>query len=251
MSLSYSIVKAPALSGPQIETLYAMYNKYYSGSSPEQFKEDLSEKTHVFLLMDGKIVIGFSTILLLKMGKDGWRPRIFLYSGDTVIERDYWGQKILQKAFFRFIVLTKLRYPLFPVYWMLISKGYKTYMMMQRNFSNSFPAEGRVTPAPFRRAALDFYKRKFGDAYDDSTNLITFRKSKGAVRPEYLEKPVEQSANVSFFFKANPDHHLGVELACVAKIGFSDFFGHVPKYFVKFTRRQKQNVFKFKLGSSQ
>ncbi len=55
------------------------------------------------------------------------KPRHAFFSGDTIIEKEYWGNRALTCAMYRYIVSFKLRYPLVPVYWILISKGFKTY----------------------------------------------------------------------------------------------------------------------------
>lgn len=226
------IVPVSALSDSLREEMYALFAEYYEGVSREQFLIDLAEKTHVFLFHTAGEIVGFSTIFRKHIPEAG--EGLFLYSGDTVIRRDYWGTRALQTAFFRFILESKLRSPLRPVYWMLISKGFKTYLMMRKNFAASYPALGRAPPPRFLDTMNRFYRWKFGDSYRPNENLIHFKASKGAVKgnlaapsPEALRDP-----EVRFFLEKNPAYAEGVELACIAEIRFVDFLGHVVKYFL-------------------
>ena len=82
--------------------------------------------------------VGFSTILLRKEGQART-----IFSGDTVVHEDYWGSKILQKGFARFLARTKLKHPATKVYWMLMSKGFKTYLLMRHNMPKSYPNHER------------------------------------------------------------------------------------------------------------
>ena len=177
--------------------------------------------------------MGFSTIFRKNLPQVG--KGTFLYSGDTVLREDYWGSKLLQTSFFRYIVESKLRSPASPVYWMLISKGFKTYMMMRKNFARSWPRAADDTPPGMRETMARFYRWKFGSAFDPATGLIRFDSSKGAVKGE-MAAPSEKHLNhpdVQFFLKANPEYRDGVELACIAEVRFEDFLGHIPKYFLK------------------
>jgi hypothetical protein len=233
------ILKITGLSDETIDEMYRLFENYYVDISTEQFRKDLFEKTHVFIFrsMKSRELVGFSTIFRRPIPAIG--PGLFIFSGDTVLREDYWGSKILQKAFFRYITQSKMLSPLKPVYWMLISKGYKTYMMMRRNFSYSFPSSTRPTPASTQQILDRFYHWKFGDSYDPKTGLITFETAKGSVKGGIAD-PSEAHArdpNVRYFLEKNPDYRKGVELACVAEIRASDFLGHVPKYFSPFTRR--------------
>lgn len=234
-----SIVEVTSLSDEMIAEMYHLFEIYYVDITTEQFRKDLFEKTHVFIFRSraNRELVGFSTIFRKPI--PAIAPGLFIFSGDTVLREDYWGSKILQKVFYRYIVQSKILSPIQPVYWMLISKGYKTYMMMRRNFSYSFPESGRPTPSDAQLILDRFYHWKFGDTYDPKTGLITFDTAKGAVKGGIAD-PSEahaQDPSVRFFLERNPDYRKGVELACMAEIRASDLLGHVPKYFSPFTRR--------------
>ncbi len=153
--------------------LYGLFEQYYVDVSFECFCTDLSEKTHLFIFRSNGRLVGFSTIFRKRFRSFG--KATYLFSGDTVVHRDFWGSKALQKVFFWYILSSKIRSPFKPVYWMLISKGYKTYLMMRRNFANSFPRFDSPIPAKLKCAMDTFYRFKFGEAYDPEKNLIWFQ----------------------------------------------------------------------------
>jgi hypothetical protein len=222
-----------ALSDATIAEMFVLFEKYYVDVSEAQFRSDLMEKTHVLMFRASDELIGFSTIFRKRIPAVG--RGIFLFSGDTVIREDYWGSKILQTTFLRYIVGTKISNPLEPVYWMLISKGFKTYMMMRKNFGCSFPREGRVPPALMQAIRSRFYAWKYGSAYNADSGLITFERSHGAVRGQMAApKPYQlKDCDVRFFLEKNPSYMDGVELACIAKIRFTDLAALVFGYPVK------------------
>jgi hypothetical protein len=213
--------------------MYGLFEQYYTDVSFQCFCSDLAEKTHLFIFRSNGRLAGFSTIFRKRFSAIG--RHTYLFSGDTVLHEDFWGSKVLQKSFFWYILCSKLRSPLQPVYWMLMSKGYKTYMMMRRNFSKSYPRFDSPIPPRLKSAMDEFYRLKFGEAYDPRRNLIRFRTSHGAVKG-VLAAPDPRSqgnAEVAYFLGANPDYRNGTELACIAEIRFQDFLGHIAKYFLR------------------
>jgi hypothetical protein len=228
------IVRAASLSSAEIDEMFDLFRLYYVDVSPERFRTDLDEKTHVLMFRDrtGRLA-GFSTILRKSLPTIG--PGIFLFSGDTVIHEDHWGTKALQRVFFKFIVRTKLRARGRPVYWMLISKGYKTYLMMRRNFAIAHPSPESFFPAELRKIRDRFYRWKFGRCFEPASGLISFERPQGAVKGSIAVPTRSQCEDpqVAAFLSLNPGYRDGIELACIAEIRWRDFAGHVAKYFVK------------------
>lgn len=214
----------------RLPELFNLFNKYYEAVSLEQFEKDFLEKTHVFLLTDKDKIIGFSTIKRHKF--KSFPKATFMFSGDTVVDQDYWGSKGLQKAFFYYIVQSKLLTPTEPLYWCLISKGHKTYLMMKRNFKESFPDFNRSTPNHFLQVQNDYYRNRYGDFYQLEKGLIIFPESKGQVLGDiaHPDEKAKLNPHVQHFLKLNPNFFKGEELACMAEIRFSDFTQHISKY---------------------
>ncbi|MEW6213542.1 MAG: hypothetical protein AB1631_34925, partial [Acidobacteriota bacterium] len=137
--LKAAVAPVPSLAQTDRERMFELMRSYYDWVSREKFLSDLSNKNDVILLRDsaGRIQ-GFSTLRIVSLKADGKTLRA-VFSGDTVIERAFWGQRVLGKAFLRYLFHQKIRHPFDPLYWLLISKGYKTYLMMANNFSEYYP----------------------------------------------------------------------------------------------------------------
>ena len=88
-----------------------------------------------------------------------------------MIDKDCWGEKQLQRAFTKFLVRCRLRHPWRRIYWFLISKGFKTYLLMRNNFA-SWPNHREATPDEVR-AVLD-RARPRGRLYvvDDTSHVF-------------------------------------------------------------------------------
>ncbi len=211
--------------------MFALFSRYYRDVAFETFSSDLSEKDVVWVFAQRGAVVGFTTLLVRESEREA-----LLYSGDTVLERELWGSKLLQRAFLREIVRVKLRRPWRPAYWLLMSKGERTYLMMRRNFPVSYPRAGATAPSRLARVMDAFYAQKFGAAYDPERGLVRFGERRGAVREEHLAAQAAQreggDAEAAFFLKRNPEHADGVELACIAELRLRD----VPWQMKKFRR---------------
>lgn len=216
----------------RLSELFDLFNRYYEAVSFEQFKKDFFEKTHIFLLTDNDKIIGFSTIKRHKF-KD-FPKATFMFSGDTVVDQAYWGSKGLQKAFFYYIVQSKLQTPTEPLYWCLISKGHKTYLMMKRNFQESYPDYKTQTPSKFLEVQNSYYKDRYHESFYQDRGLIIFPESKGQVLGDiaHPDEKAKLNPHVQHFLKLNPNFFKGEELACMAEIRFSDFAKHISKYFL-------------------
>ncbi len=218
------IVSTRGLCATDHQRMFAVFSEYYASVSFERFLSDLSTKDDVILLLDERQSIqGFSTLKSLAIKVHG-KPIHGLFSGDTVVTKAHWGQRVLGRAFLRYLLLQKLRNPLVPYYWFLISKGYKTYLLMANNFEDCHPRlEAEMTS--WDKAVLDgFATTLYPDAYDGSTGLITFAESHGHVRSgiaDITPELCDQIPRVNFFAARNPTWFEGSELACIARMTWS------------------------------
>lgn len=216
--LRASIVDIEKLSPENKTRMLSLMLKYYDGVTEEAFLRDLNRKSHVILLRDGPDIQGFSTLMTVKIVRNG-KSLYGIFSGDTVIEKEYWGQRALGRAFLKYLFLRKLRRPFSPLYWLLITKGYKTYLLMANNFSEHYPRYEKAAPAAIRAVIDDFYTMLFPEYYDRTAGLIrlpgeTCRLRDGAVPLP----PADNNPRVAFFERANPGWREGVELACLARM---------------------------------
>lgn len=214
--------KINELTTEMIQKMYSLFCGYYTNVSEEVFLRDLSEKSHVILMTANGEIQGFSTIQIMKL-KIQKKTVYVVFSGDTVMNREYWGEKVLQKEFCKFALYLKLKTPFTKLYWFLISKGYKTYLLMTNNFVRFYPRYDKDTPR-LEKTLLDLLcKKKFPEHYDPEKGLILFGDNACAVKdgiapiyPELLSNP-----HVNFFVDKNPDYHKGNELVCIAEMHYS------------------------------
>jgi len=201
--------------------MFDLMNRYYEKITRKHFLEDLNEKQNVILLLDRQNRLqGFSTILETLLEVDGHHFTA-LFSGDTVLEKEYWGNGALASAFGRYLIGAKLRSPFRKVYWFLISKGYRTYLLMTNNFPVHYPRFEKPTPDRFRRIMDRFYQMRYGDLYAPAKGLIHFPSSSlSCLRPAVADLGPELLKHPRIYFYAdhNPEWANGVELACVAEV---------------------------------
>ena len=123
IALKTAIVSVSRLTLEDKTRMLWLMQAYYDSVTERQFLEDLSKKDAVILLKDqSREIQGFSTLATVRVKLDGKTLRA-IFSGDTVIDKQYWGQRALGKAFLRYLFIEKLKSPFEPLYWLLISKG--------------------------------------------------------------------------------------------------------------------------------
>jgi hypothetical protein len=222
--LKARIVPVADLTAEDHAQMFAVFGQYYDHVSVDRFLADLARKDDVILLVDrdGRVQ-GFSTMKNLDVEVEG--TRIYgLFSGDTVVAREHWGQRVLGRAFLRYLFVQSAKRPTAPFYWFLISKGYKTYLLMANNFPEHFPRYERAM-SPRDKAILDaFGAAMYPREYDPETGLIAFDESHGNLRHGVAAITRElriKNPRVAFFTKRNPTWADGTELACIAKMTWS------------------------------
>lgn len=207
--------------GSQVEArMYALFERYYAATSRERFHDDLRAKQHVVLLHDDcGTLCGFTTLAVDEFDYGGMRRRS-VFSGDTIIDHAYWGEQTLAFLWTALAGEIKSREPGTPLYWFLISKGFRTYRYLPAMACHFYPSWKEPTP-PDVQALLDFIaRRRFGDDYKAAEGVIRFSRSRGQLRPEWLGVPERERnrPDVSFFLERNPRHGEGEELACLAEL---------------------------------
>ena len=236
--LRATVVPVPKLPRATIDAMWALFSACYEDVDRGRFEADLARKQRVILLRDGEVVAGFSTMTEYAGTVDG-RPYKVVFSGDTVIAEPYWGQTALQRAFALQVFLTWLTSPLTRTYWYLISKGYKTYLLLARNWIHAWPRRDGPTPPFEARVLRDVSIRLFGDQYDPERGVVTFDTPMGRVRPGLAEPPPDDP-DVRFFLEHNPRYADGVELCCLGRLELSLFLYFALRQALPFLRARKR-----------
>lgn len=220
-SLKSTTIPVAQLAREDKSRMFQLMRSYYDAITIEQFLCDLSKKDAVILLKDrDNLIQGFSTLVIVRAHLDGKTHRA-IFSGDTVIDKKHWNQRALGRAFLRYLFIEKLKSPFEPLHWLLISKGYKTYLMMANNFSEHYPRLEKPTPANAKLLMNLFYSSLYPAHYNPQTGLIETPGEACRLKPAVASIPaslLKSNPRIAFFERSNPRWRDGAEMACIARM---------------------------------
>ena len=198
------------------DVLYTLMSRHYDGMDRGKFDSDLDQKDGAIILKDdiGE-VRGFSTYQFIST-KFGGREITALFSGDTVIDRSFWGDSALFRAFGK--LLHRAQDDNKDLYWFLITKGVRTYQILPLFFKRFYPSVALKTPVETAALIGHFAEIKYSGFFDADSGVIkagTYR-----LREEMADIPANKCMNrhVRFFLEKNPGWRIGDELACLADL---------------------------------
>jgi len=236
-------VKISTLQAFEVDCMYHLFATYYENTQKEKFLKDLLNKDKVILLRDKyeKKIRGFSTIKFMDINIQG--KKVYgLFSGDTVIDADYWGQTALTMEFFKVQMFFKFKHPFNGFYWFLISKGFKTYLLLTNNYQNYFPRFDKETPRKHKMIIDGLAHQIFGETYDSNSGLLKcanlYERLKGEVAP--IDDHALKNPNIKYFQDKNPNWIEGEELCCIGRVDY----GLVTKYLSRTYKKRLKPVFK-------
>lgn len=212
-------IHRPQLSDHTIETMFDLFQDYFVADF-DTFQRDLGNKNWVILLkntVSGSIE-GFSTLAFYKSIVDLEEIGI-VYSGDTIIRPEYWGAPELPRTWIKTVLEIGETLPK-PLYWLLISSGYKTYRFLSVFYKEYYPRYNRQTPPKIQSTIHHLAKERFGEEYDPKTGVIRFTSGATPLRAGVAEISGRRlkDPNVAFFIQKNPGHAQGDELVCLTHI---------------------------------
>lgn len=214
------LMNVSELSSEQKIRMLHLLKIYFDNVKEDLFFKDLSEKKWIIIFEDtinGEIQ-GFSTQTLMESEIDGV-PVKALFSGDTIIDKNYWGSRELPRIWGKLVLSLINRFKGTKFYWFYISKGYMTYLLMPRYFYNFYPKYDSEI-IKFEKKVLDTLAfKKFGSGYDSKNGIVKIKfnyylkKEVGQITEDLLEDP-----NIRFFKSKNPNYIRGEELACLVEL---------------------------------
>jgi hypothetical protein len=239
--LKFKIVPIQSVSALDRKTMLSLYQNYYDMGDVSDFDRDFLQKDHVIVLLDKLTdeIKGFSTQKMLKHNIDG-RNYIGVFSGDTIVDKAYWGDPALSLGFFWYMTRLSLSRPWGKIYWHLISKGYKTYLLLSRNFETYYPRYDRKTSEFDQKLMASFATQLYPHNYHPDRDLLLFQhaheKLKGHVAPIDQELKMKMP-EVAFFEQKNPGWQKGDELVCIGHFHLLLPFYYLKKIFFKKLKR--------------
>ena len=233
------------LTTSDLRGMWHVFRQYYADVTEDKFKGDLSKKTDVILLLDDgdNSIQGFSTIEVYERENAG-KSYLAVFSGDTIIDERYWGQSALQREFVRYVIRLKLKNFFRPVYWFLISKGYKTYLLLSRNYWTYWPRHDKATPALEKSIIEQLAFEKYGEAFDGSTGVLQFSEPEGRLKQGVapIDEKLLVQPDIAFFCDQNPGHQQGDELCCLGRIDILLWLKFTSRLFSKLFRIRPRRV---------
>jgi len=227
--------KVRDLSLPDILRMHALFEAHYASSPLPTFLDDLSRKDGAFVVRSRQTghIVGFSTLGIYTFELAG-RQAKGLFSGDTIIEGAHRGSRTLQKAFAWKLFIEAMKAPLTPQYWMLISKGYKTYLLMARNFPEYHPRKGHPSPA-MEAMVQEYCDALFPGKLDRDTMLLHFGDDANRLKPDVADitDAMRTDADIRHFERLNPTWADGTELPCLARTDLGAFFKAIGPFLLK------------------
>lgn len=214
-----SITLVPStLSSHQRREMLDLMQCHYDGVTEQQFFDDLNEKDWVILLSHDSKLCGFSTQQVFDFESSGKKVKI-LFSGDTIIDQNHWGSMALPVAWGRLMLSIIAEEPDTPLYWLLTTKGYKTYRFLSVFFLDFQPRYDAI-PSLFVQALLEgVAQHQFSNRFDSTTGILRaehngqrLQRGLAEINDKRLRDP-----HVRYFQKRNPLHMRGDELVCLAR----------------------------------
>ncbi|MBC8210860.1 MAG: hypothetical protein H8E21_07305 [Gammaproteobacteria bacterium] len=220
MTKTYKTIckKISELSDENRVQIVDLYLRYYMGSASTKVEDDLNSKSEIILLEYDGHVVGFTTLEFFEREWHSSSIKV-VFSGDTIVDREHWGQQSLTFACISRMGVYKRQHPDIPVYWFLIVKGHRTYKYMPVFVKSFFPHwsyESNRLKELAEFLAID----KYGDYYNAETGVLEFPSSYGHLKDEYAHPGLNEKnkAAVRYFLEKNPNYLNGHELVCLCEL---------------------------------
>ena len=218
MKYSTRFVPISALDCSLQRRMAALYLDNYDATSEAQFFADLRRKDEVLLVEADDELVGFTTLRVYERCWKGRAIRV-VYSGDTVVHPDHWGQQALAFAWIARMGALKRQLPEVPLYWLLLVKGHRTFRYLPV-FGRSFYPHWSWDRSDLKPLADSLAGEMFPDAYNPVTGVVEFSESRGQLKAHIAQPSSEELSRegVRFFLTRNPGFARGHELVCVCEI---------------------------------
>ena len=219
------IVRCSTLSDHDVSAMFELLVGSFQNVSRDAFENDLREKDEVVLLYSGDRrssaahrLCGFSTIQFLQYRFSGQNHRV-IFSGDTVIAPAYWGSLQLPVLWGRRMMELLDERPGVPLWWMLISKGIRTFKFLPVFFRSYFPNPAVPVPNEIRSLMETLGKLKFPSQFDRSEGVVRPSQSTYFLRPALAARKdgAQEKICHQFFYSRNPEYDRGSELFCLTQ----------------------------------
>lgn len=196
----------------------------FSSRHQHRFEAQLAKDETVFIVRGSATghMVGFGT---LTVNDVTWQDEkaIVIYVGWTMISPEFRKNGIPQRLGFNAFLKQRLKHPTRNIYWMMTSSTLNSYLVLVRNFRDSYPQAGRRFP-PRESAYVEQVLERLGSQWDPATGVIA-RGGVSFYREGRVDKEdVNQSdPDIAFYITANPGQAEGDSLVCLAPLTLKNF----------------------------
>lgn len=200
--------------------MFVMLDRHFENVTREQFEADLDEKNWVIMLRDShNRLCGFTTLRLDAHESPSGTCHV-ISSGDTIVEPHAWGSSALLRVWLHGVLSLRDRVTgNHPLYWLLITSGFRTYRFMPLFWQTFFPRFDKPTPRSIQRQINLFARSRYDEAYDEASGIVRL------ARPQRLRSHLagipqsrRDDPHIAFFTTRNPGHAAGDELVSLTEI---------------------------------
>lgn len=208
-------------------TMFGLLSLEFLGVDRQDFIRDLEEKDSVMLLRKEDLfgeIVGFSTLMLLDLPIVGRKVKA-VFSGDTTVLEEYRSSTGFGIEIVRYFLKALEDFPDHEIYYVLISKGWRTYKILPFLFK-SFAPKYDAASSPNDKAVMNaFGCLKYPRNYDSDKGTIMFLEDTQRLVPGSIDAipPKEPDAHTKFFLDRNHSYLSGTELVCVAAVKQNNF----------------------------
>lgn len=218
-ALRSRVVAVPDLTPAEIAAMYGLFDECFVAAR-DVFERDLLGKDWAILFEDAVLgtLQGFTTLALYETTAAGEKVSV-AYSGDTLIRPAAWGTPELPRTWIKTVLALGSRLSQ-PLYWLLITSGYKTYRFLPVFFKDFYPRPDGPTPEAAQSLLDRLARERFGPAFDRDQGVVRFNGTATPLRPGVAEVGAERrrDPHVAFFLARNPGHARGDELVCLTRL---------------------------------
>ena len=238
-------VDVSSLTSDLTTSMFELLCAHFHNVSREIFDRDLSSNSTVLLLEEHESggLLGFSTQRILR-SSSGARV---VFSGDTIIDPIAWGSLALPRAWGSWMLSLSAEEPTSPLYWLLISKGHRTFRFLPTYFTDYAPSLTRAYSADELAIVREVGLSLFGDKL--TVNQQGFLVVAHDITSQRLKEHLlddrhlrSDQRDIKFFVEANPNYAHGTELVCLVHFHASNMRPFCRRMLGLFSRVKEESL---------
>ena len=221
-----------------IRQMLSLMHSFFEGVNEPLFRHDLNEKSGIILIKDQEDKIrGFSTF---RLDYEESLDALILFSGDTIIHSDTWGSSLLFSNFGKILAYMIMlreetnipneitifgkseRKTISRLYWFLISKGYRTYLMLPLFFQSYYPGIADRVDWNLKLQLEKLAKKRYPKEWNPKRGVLEIHHDRLNENLSEIPEKRRKNKHVAFFLEQNPLYTIGEELDCLTEISVNN-----------------------------